>query len=195
MARELICLDNKHTSVEQMKMAYILEIIRGYLMPDLSRNLIHLRWLLKLVDFRAVGEFSWGSAALARLYLEMYGATRPNKLKIGGCLSLLQSWAQFRFLFLCPRMDHLYAFPLITRWNHSASYVGLPTSLEDIRLLLDQRSEAQFQWTPYEDSTIRAVIPDDYFQNLNIWHVKVPLVNFAIVEMHQSDRVLRQFGF
>ncbi|MBA0849816.1 hypothetical protein Goshw_021003 [Gossypium schwendimanii] len=28
-------------------------------------------------------------------------------------------------------------------WNHSASYVGIPTALEDIRLLLDQRSETQ----------------------------------------------------
>ncbi|MBA0879649.1 hypothetical protein Goshw_020609 [Gossypium schwendimanii] len=28
-------------------------MIEGYLMPDLSRNLVHLRWLLKLVDFRA----------------------------------------------------------------------------------------------------------------------------------------------
>ncbi|MFQ6623014.1 hypothetical protein Gotur_002776 [Gossypium turneri] len=36
-------------------------------MPDLSRNLVHLRWLLKLVDFRAVGELSWGSAVLATL--------------------------------------------------------------------------------------------------------------------------------
>ncbi|KAK5802063.1 hypothetical protein PVK06_029644 [Gossypium arboreum] len=53
----------------------------------------------------------------------------------------------------------------------------------------------EFQWTLYEDSTIRAVIPDEYLQNLNAWHVKVPLVNFAIVEMHQLDRVLRQFGF
>ncbi|MBA0789202.1 hypothetical protein Gotri_027491, partial [Gossypium trilobum] len=26
-------------------------------------------------------------------------------------------------------------------WNHSASYVGIPTALEDIRLLLNQRSE------------------------------------------------------
>ncbi|MBA0619055.1 hypothetical protein Godav_028298, partial [Gossypium davidsonii] len=26
--------------------------------------------------------------------------------------------------------------------NHSASYVGIPTALEDIRLLLDQWSEA-----------------------------------------------------
>ncbi|MBA0876719.1 hypothetical protein Goshw_000136, partial [Gossypium schwendimanii] len=28
-------------------------------------------------------------------------------------------------------------------WNHPASYVGLPSSLEDIRLLLDQQSETQ----------------------------------------------------
>ncbi|MBA0772402.1 hypothetical protein Gotri_007786, partial [Gossypium trilobum] len=52
-------------------------MIGGYLMPDLSRNLVHLRWLLKLVDFR----------------------------------------------------------------------------------------------TPYEDPEIRAVIPDEFFQNPNIWHM------------------------
>ncbi|KAG8479841.1 hypothetical protein CXB51_029497 [Gossypium anomalum] len=164
-------------------------------MLDLSRNLVHLRWLLKLVDFRAAGEFSWGSAVLATLYWEMCGATRPNKAKIEGCLSLLQSWARFRFLFLRTGVDHPYTFPLITRWNHSASYARLPTCLEDIRLLLEQRSEAQFQWTPYEDSAIRAIIPDEYLQSPKAWHVKVPLVNFAIMEIHQSDRVLRQFGF
>ncbi|MBA0875697.1 hypothetical protein Goshw_007535, partial [Gossypium schwendimanii] len=36
-----------------------------------------------------------------------------------------------------------------------------------------------FQWTPYEDSTIRAVIPDEFFQNPNAWHVKVALINYA----------------
>ncbi|MFQ6667080.1 hypothetical protein Gotur_033220 [Gossypium turneri] len=66
-------------------------MIGGYLMPDLSRNLVHLRWLLKLIDFRAVGEFSWGSALLATLYREMCGATPLNKTKIRCCLSLLQS--------------------------------------------------------------------------------------------------------
>ncbi|KAG8486805.1 hypothetical protein CXB51_020305 [Gossypium anomalum] len=190
-------LDNDSTELERIRYAraYILEIIRGYLMPDLSRNRVHLRWLLKLIDFRAEGELSWGSAMLATLYREMCGATRPNKAKIGGCLSLLQSWARFRFPFLRHRVNHPYTFPLIMRWNHSASYVGIPTSLEDIRLLLDQRSEAQFQWTPYEDPAIRAIIPDEYFQNPNIWHVKVPLVNYAIVEMHQLDKELRQFRF
>ncbi|KAK5845145.1 hypothetical protein PVK06_001299 [Gossypium arboreum] len=42
----------------------------------------------------------------------------------------------------------------------------------------------EFQWTPYKDLTIQAVIPDEFFQNPNIWHVKVPLVNYATVEMH-----------
>ncbi|MBA0875543.1 hypothetical protein Goshw_026199 [Gossypium schwendimanii] len=115
---------NDLTEVEKIQyaQAYILEMIGGYLMPDFSRNLVHLMWLLKLVDFRATGEFSWGSTVLATLYWEMCEATPPNKAKIGGCLSLLQSWA---------------------RWNHPASYIGIPTALEDIRFLLDQRSEAQ----------------------------------------------------
>ncbi|KAH1097795.1 hypothetical protein J1N35_014716 [Gossypium stocksii] len=81
------------------------------------------------------------------------------------------------------------------RWNHSARYIRILIALEDIRLLLDQRSEAQFQWTPYKDPAIWAIIPDEFFQNPNIWHVKVSLVNYATVEIHQTNRVLRQFGF
>ncbi|MFQ6636190.1 hypothetical protein Gotur_013651 [Gossypium turneri] len=138
-------------------------MIGGYLMLDLSRNLVHLRWLLKLVDFRGAGKFSWGFAVLATLYREMCGSTPPNKTKFRGCLSLLQSWARFYFPFLRLRVNHLYTFLLITRWNHPASYVGIPTAPEDIRLLLDQRSEAQFQWTPDEDLTIRAVISNEFF--------------------------------
>ncbi|MFQ6669548.1 hypothetical protein Gotur_034753 [Gossypium turneri] len=45
----------------------------------------------------------------------MCGATRPRRANIGGCLSLLQSWARFRFPFLRPRVNHPYTFPLITR--------------------------------------------------------------------------------
>ncbi|MFQ6656567.1 hypothetical protein Gotur_026611 [Gossypium turneri] len=92
---------------------------------------------------------------LATLYREICRATKPNKDKIRGCLSLLQSWAQFRFPFLRPRVNHLYTFPLIS------SYVGIPTDLEDMRLLLEQRSEVH-------DPANWAVILDEFFQNLNI---------------------------
>ncbi|KAK5792572.1 hypothetical protein PVK06_033687 [Gossypium arboreum] len=145
--------------------------------------------------FKSSQRIELGSAVLETLYKEMCGATRPNKAKIEGCLSLLQSWARSRFPFLHPQVDHPYTFPLITRWNHSASYVRLPTCLEDIWLLLDQRSEAEFQSTLYEDPAIRVVISDEFFQNPNVWHVKVPLVNYATVEIHKSDKVLQQFRF
>ncbi|MBA0777551.1 hypothetical protein Gotri_005561 [Gossypium trilobum] len=92
------------TEVQRVRYAraYILQIIGGYLMLDKLRNLVHLRCLLKLIDFRAVDELSWGSTVLATLYREMCQTTHPNKIKIRGCLSLLQSWARFRFLFLHP---------------------------------------------------------------------------------------------
>ncbi|MBA0606659.1 hypothetical protein Godav_019092 [Gossypium davidsonii] len=49
----------------------------------------------------------------------MCHATLPSAMSIGGCLLLLQSW------------------------NHGSSYMGLPDDLEDIKLLLDQHSEAE----------------------------------------------------
>ncbi|KAK5840523.1 hypothetical protein PVK06_009425 [Gossypium arboreum] len=66
-------LGNDPTEVDRIRYAraYILEMIGGYLMPNLSRNLVHLRWLLKLVDFRVASELSWESAVLATLYREM----------------------------------------------------------------------------------------------------------------------------
>ncbi|MFQ6651918.1 hypothetical protein Gotur_024041, partial [Gossypium turneri] len=93
--------DEDSTKIERIRYvrAYILQLIGGYLMPHTSWSRAHLRWLLKLVDFRAAGELSWGSAVLATLYQEI--------------------------------------------WNHPASHARLPSSLEDIRLLLNQRSEAQ----------------------------------------------------
>lgn len=130
---------------------------------------------------------------MATLYREMCGATRPRRANIGGCLSLLQSWAWFRFPFLCPRVNHPYTFSLIMRWNHPTSYRGLPSELEDIRLLLEQQSEAEFKWTSYEDPAIRAVILEEFTKSER-WHAKVVLINYATVEPHQTDRVLRQFG-
>ncbi|KAK5844618.1 hypothetical protein PVK06_000758 [Gossypium arboreum] len=90
MAWSLISIDNKHISVNQLQMlrnnfaelaedsteerreryaqAYILQIIGCILIPDKLQNLVHLRWLLKLIDFRGVDELNWGSVVLATLY-------------------------------------------------------------------------------------------------------------------------------
>ncbi|MBA0738068.1 hypothetical protein Gogos_011480 [Gossypium gossypioides] len=52
----------------------------------------------------------------------------------------------------------------VLEWNHGPSYVELPNQLEDIRLLLAQRSKAD-------------------------------LIVYAMVEMHESDQVMRPFGW
>ncbi|MBA0869931.1 hypothetical protein Goshw_005405 [Gossypium schwendimanii] len=67
-----------------------IEMTWGMAMPDKSRHIVHLRWLLKLVDFRGGDELSWGSTMLVTLYWEMCRATQPEKIKIGGCLLQLQ---------------------------------------------------------------------------------------------------------
>ncbi|MBA0736848.1 hypothetical protein Gogos_010338 [Gossypium gossypioides] len=106
-------LDEDSSEVERERhvRAYILQIIGGILMLDKSRNLIHLRSLLKLINY----ELSWGFAVLAILYWEMCRATQSQKIKI-------------------------------------------------------------------------ECIIEEFFMNPNIWHVNVPLVVYATIEMHESDR-------
>ncbi|MBA0675205.1 hypothetical protein Goari_016760 [Gossypium aridum] len=86
----------------------------------------------------------WGFAMLSTLYQELCRATQLDKMLIGGYLLLLQSWAWWRIPFLRHKVTDLYMFPLVTRWNHGLSYVKLPDELEDVRLLLDQRSEIKY---------------------------------------------------
>ncbi|MBA0700299.1 hypothetical protein Goari_005605, partial [Gossypium aridum] len=125
------------------------EVNQGILMPEKSRNLVHVRWLLQLVDFNECGKPSWKSIVLSTLYQEMRRATVPNMILIGGCLPLL--------------------------WNHGPSYMGLPDELEDFRLLLDQRSEAEFEWISYTDTDIISCILSGVLANREIWDAKMSL--------------------
>ncbi|MFQ6650109.1 hypothetical protein Gotur_023392 [Gossypium turneri] len=50
--------DSIEVQREQHARAYIFMIIGGLLMPDKSRNLVHLRWLLNLINFREAGQLS-----------------------------------------------------------------------------------------------------------------------------------------
>ncbi|KAK5811244.1 hypothetical protein PVK06_026568 [Gossypium arboreum] len=53
-------LDTESNEVEreQHTRAYIFMIIEGFLMPNKSQNFVHLRGLLKLVNFSEMGELS-----------------------------------------------------------------------------------------------------------------------------------------
>ncbi|MBA0655643.1 hypothetical protein Goklo_008103 [Gossypium klotzschianum] len=119
-------LDGELSKVQKVQHArkYIDMIIEGLLMPNKSRNLVHLRWLLKLMEFKEVGELSWGVSRVSNIVSR-------------------------------------------DAWNHELSYLGLLEKLQDIWILLDQRSEVE--------------------------HVKLPLVVYATVEIYESNRVMRKF--
>ncbi|KAK5772209.1 hypothetical protein PVK06_048488 [Gossypium arboreum] len=76
---------------EKFVRASILRLIEGLLMPNKSRNLVHLRWLLLLVDLKESEQLSWGLEVLAILYREICLAMIPDKAKIDNCMLLLQS--------------------------------------------------------------------------------------------------------
>ncbi|MBA0786827.1 hypothetical protein Gotri_025190 [Gossypium trilobum] len=78
---------------------------------------------------------------------------------------------------------------LIRNKNNDVSHVGIPDELEDIRLLLDQRSEDKFDWMSYIDPRIQECISVEFLANCNIWHVNVPLIIFSTVEMHEYNQV------
>ncbi|MBA0568128.1 hypothetical protein Golob_005641, partial [Gossypium lobatum] len=62
-------------------------------------------------------------------------------------------------------------------------------------LLMLDKSQNLFKWMPYSDPAIQECIRSEFLMNPNNWHVNVSLVVHAIVEIHESDRVLQQFGF
>ncbi|MBA0568329.1 hypothetical protein Golob_005831 [Gossypium lobatum] len=84
---------------------------------------------------------------------------------------------------------------VLDKWNHGASYVGLPKQLEDIRLLLDQRSKAEFEWMPYVESDIIKYVLPKFLVIQSMWDANVLLIVYATMEMHESDRVIQQFGW
>ncbi|MBA0602460.1 hypothetical protein Gorai_002640, partial [Gossypium raimondii] len=61
--------------------------------------------------------------------------------------------------------------------NNPVRHNGILVKLEDIRLTLYQQAEEK----------------DEFLANCSIWHMKVPLIVFATVKMHESNRVMRQF--
>ena len=84
--------------------AYIMYMIGSTLIPDKSRNRVHLMYLNLLRDLNNTKKYSWGSACLANLYRELCRASSEFGKAMGGCVILLQSWAWYYMPFIAPRV-------------------------------------------------------------------------------------------
>ncbi|KAH1189955.1 Serine/threonine-protein phosphatase 7 long form [Glycine max] len=137
----------------------------GVLFVDKSSSKVSLRYQQFLRDFEQCSTYAWGPAVLAYLYREMCSATDYKIKSIGGMCILIQMWAWERCTTLAPKRTP----PVI------------------------QNKPLGHRWLQRGNQHIEN---DDLivFRRNVAWCAVVPLICFHVVEWHQPDRVLRQFG-
>ncbi|QHO46656.1 uncharacterized protein DS421_6g189460 [Arachis hypogaea] len=145
--------------------AYIMMLLGTQLFADKFGNRIHIRWLTYIARLEEMGTYSWGSTALAWLY-------RP------------EGYEKFNW-------------PLASRWsgyNPSGSEKG--PRVQMWRLRIDRLHDREFIWMLYTTPDVLQVVHPEALEprHMALWWSLTSLIYFAIIEWHQIDRVLPQFG-
>ncbi|XP_055962013.1 serine/threonine-protein phosphatase 7 long form homolog [Mercurialis annua] len=185
--------------VEWAVRAYLWAALQTLCFPDLNSGHLGLRILPLLANLHDLRTISWGSAVLAHLYHEMCITTRMHKRRrnIGGPLWIVQLWAFERLRPLRPQLlTPIIAedLPLGDRWGGRRDRRAVPRhSIHAVRLILDGLRYEDIHWQPYSDDILSS-IPREYLDGAHLWRARVPLIYYNIVEWHQPDRVLQQFG-
>ncbi|RYQ97310.1 hypothetical protein Ahy_B08g093346 [Arachis hypogaea] len=174
---------------------YIIQLIGSILFPDASDSRVYIRWFPLLEDLEACGRLSWGSAVLAWLYRQMCHATEHGQRNLGDCISLLLSWAYHYIPLLRPGGFDTHRFPLVERWvQYLPNNARGEGRLRHCRRTLNRTGLLNVEWTPYADPQLHGLIPPTTAKAEASGVVVFPLLCFAIVEWHQVDWVVRQFG-
>ncbi|KAH1254799.1 Serine/threonine-protein phosphatase 7 long form [Glycine max] len=182
-------------NVEQLQRfirAWILRFIGGVLFVNKSSSRVSLRYLQFLRDFEQCSTYAWGLAVLAYLYRKMCSATDYKVKSIGGVCILIQMWAWERCTTLTPkRMPPVIENkPLGHRWLRQGNqHIGN----DDLRVFLRKLDLIKRHEEPYT-TTVMATLPQICVVGSVAWFAVVPLICFHVVEWHQPDRVLQQFG-
>ncbi|XP_072064211.1 serine/threonine-protein phosphatase 7 long form homolog [Arachis hypogaea] len=189
--------DADEDTVRRYARAYIMMLLGTQLFADKSGNRIHIRWLPYVVRLEELGTYSWGSAALAWLYRCMCRVANRHVVKLAGPLQLLQSWIFWRFPRFRPAGYETFSWPLASRWsgyNPSGSKKGPRVAMW--RLRIDRLQDREFIWMPYSSPDVLQVLHPEVLEprHMALWHSVTALIYFAVIEWHQIDRVLPQFG-
>ncbi|XP_072083981.1 protein MAIN-LIKE 1-like [Arachis hypogaea] len=189
--------DADDETVRRYVRAYIMMLLGTQLFADKSGNRIHIRWLPYVARLEELGTYSWGSAALAWLYRCMCRVANRHVVKLAGPLQLLQSWIFWRFPQFRPTGYEAFSWPLASRWagyNPSGSKKG--PRVRAWRLRIDRLQSREFIWMPYSSPDVLQVLHPEVLEprHMAVWRSVTALIYFAVIEWHQIDRVLPQFG-
>ncbi|XP_015945764.1 protein MAIN-LIKE 1-like [Arachis duranensis] len=184
-------------TVRRFARAYIMMLLGTQLFADKSGNRIHIRWLPYVARLEQMGGYSWGSAALAWLYRCMCRVTNRHVVKLAGPLQLLQSWIFWRFPSFRPDGYDAFSWPLASRWSgYNPGISNKGPRVQMACLKIDLLQPRDFIWMPYSALDVIQVVHPEVLEprHTMLWRCVTSLIYFAVVEWHQVDRVLLQFG-
>ncbi|QHN95390.1 uncharacterized protein DS421_18g609170 [Arachis hypogaea] len=185
-------------TVRRYARVYIMMLLGTQLFADKSGNRIHIRWLPFVARLEDMGTYSWGSAALAWLYWCMCRVANRNVIKLAGPLQLLQSWIFWRFPRFRLAGFETFSWPLASRWsgyNPSSSEKG--PRVQMWRLSIDRLQDREVIYLePYSSPDVLQVVHPEVLEPRHMapWQSVTSFIYFAVIEWHQIDRVLLQFG-
>ncbi|RYR05120.1 hypothetical protein Ahy_B06g084971 isoform E [Arachis hypogaea] len=188
--------DADDDTVRRYVRAYIMMLLGTQLFADKSGNRIHIRWLPYVARLEELGAYSWGSAALAWLYQCMCRVANRHVVKLAGPLQLLQSWIFWRFPQFRPAGYETFSWPLASRWagyNPSGNEKG--PRVQMWRLRIDRLQSREVSMLINNPDVLQVLHPEVLEpRHMAVWRSVTALIYFAVIEWHQIDRVLPQFG-
>ncbi|KAH1193751.1 Serine/threonine-protein phosphatase 7 long form [Glycine max] len=187
--------------VRRFARAWILRFIGGVLFVDKSSNKVSLRYLQFLRDFQDCSTYAWGPAILAFLYREMCSATDYKTKSIEERCPTLAPKRTPSQVENKPLGHRLVIFKSVIHFKRINGFRWLRRGNQHInnddvrafRCKLDIMKRHEFVWEPYT-ATVISLLPPICVLRSVAWCTVVPLICFQVIEWHQLDRVLRQFG-
>ncbi|QHO52360.1 serine/threonine-protein phosphatase 7 long form homolog [Arachis hypogaea] len=164
--------------------AYIMILLGTQLFGDKSDTRIHIRWLPYVARLEDMGGYSWKSAALSWLYLCLCHVMNRNVVKFVRSLQLLQSWIFWRFSGFRPAGYDMFGWPLASRWSgHNPTVSEKGPRVASWRLMIDLLQDG---------NVVHPEILEP--RHTMLWRSVTTLIYFAVIEWHQVDQMLPQFG-
>ncbi|RWR76234.1 protein MAIN-LIKE 2 [Cinnamomum micranthum f. kanehirae] len=204
-------LSKKSSKNEQIRAtrAYLFCLVAGQIFTNTSGSMGGA-WILEL--FREFKKYAWGPACLANLYRQLSirtvakstgkhkGSKRPtdHQKTFGGPVQLLQIWAISRMsigreIKSAQEWDDHFEFPLSRLWSRRLKSHKTFSTVEVVRKQLDNQDPDNFIWRPYVgfEEELANIVDEE---EMEVFSSQTVVVCYWIVERHNSNRVMKQFG-
>ncbi|RWR91080.1 serine/threonine-protein phosphatase 7 long form [Cinnamomum micranthum f. kanehirae] len=176
--------------------AYLFHLVSSQICTNTSGSRGNAYLIELFEDFKP---YAWGPACLANLYRSLTRASRiKDRVKtITGPLQPLQIWAYLRMSIgrsISKNMEDIQLeFPLFKMWEERLKDHHILTNVGEVRRQLDTQDVDSFDWQPYDQygDELSACVNE---VDRPLFRSAVSMINYMIVERHNVDRVLKQFG-